>query len=88
MMELWGQKAYDMDKTRVESLALLVAHFRATKQVYKAFHYADLGTYPHRPKPDALFRELDASMRILDVWNEIYFELREKLADLPLISDD
>jgi glycosyltransferase involved in cell wall biosynthesis len=65
MMEMWGQKAYELRKERSENLLYLCRHFKDRRQYLKAWHYYQLGC--DIPKPnDLLFVETDAYGRAFE----------------------
>ena len=57
-MEMWGLKAYEYRKERVENIHHLVRFFRNRRQFYKAWHYLELGIGVKKPS-DVLFIESD-----------------------------
>lgn len=59
MMEMWGQKAYEYHKERIENILYLVQYFRDKRQYHKAWHYWSIG-YGTKRSDDALFIEPEA----------------------------
>uniref|UniRef100_A0A6C0HEQ7 Glycosyltransferase 2-like domain-containing protein n=1 Tax=viral metagenome TaxID=1070528 RepID=A0A6C0HEQ7_9ZZZZ len=59
MVEMWGQKAYEYRKERVENILYLVRFFLDKRQYFKAWHYWTLGNGTPKP-PDLLFIEPEA----------------------------
>ena len=56
MMEMWGQRAYEYRKERVENILYLVQFFRDKRQYHKAWHYWCIGNGVPKPT-DVLFIE-------------------------------
>jgi len=59
MVEMWGQKAYEYRKERVENILYLVRYFLDKRQYFKAWHYWSLGNGTPKPQ-DVLFIEPEA----------------------------
>jgi glycosyltransferase involved in cell wall biosynthesis len=59
MMEMWGMRAYEYHKERIENILYLVKYYRDKRQYYKAWHYWCLG-YGTKRSDDALFIEPEA----------------------------
>jgi len=81
-MEYWGQKAYDFNKGRAESLYYLTRIFRERSQHFKAWHYMLLGK--SIPKTtDLLFIETPVYEHLFDYERTIlnYYIQPDKRAD-------
>jgi len=59
MMEMWGQRAYEYRKERIENILYLVRYFRDKLQHHKAWHYWCMGNGTPKPS-DVLFLEPEA----------------------------
>jgi glycosyltransferase involved in cell wall biosynthesis len=57
-MEYWGLKAFELDNSRAENIALLASHFRIVSQHLKSWHYVEIGLKIKLPD-SKLFLELD-----------------------------